>query len=284
MEPVEFNPYAHEVHEDPFPYYRRLRDEAPAYYNAELDFWALSRYDDVITALHDPTTFCSRYGITLEPKSPLPMMITMDPPEHTAMRRLVSRVFTPRRVSELEPQIRALSDKHLRPWRDAGRCDVIADYSAKLPMDVISTMLGVPEDDQDMLRGWADDMIHREEGIPDITPRGIDAAAKLYAYFVDQVSQKRRRPGDDLISGLLDAEIDGARLDLDAVVGFCFLLVIAGNETTTKLIGNAIYWLWRNPDQRAKLHADPRLIPDAVEETLRYEGSTQVMAVSYTHL
>ncbi len=282
MEPVQFNPYAHKVHDDPFPYYRRLRDEAPAYHNEELGFWALSRYDDVIDALHDPTTYCSRHGITLEPKNPLPMMITMDPPEHTAMRRLVSRVFTPRRIADLEPQIRALSDKHMSPWLDAGRCDLIADYSAKLPMDVISTMLGVPAADQDLLRGWADDMIHREEGIPDTTPAGVEAATKLYTYFVDQVGEKRRRPGNDLISALIGAELDGERLDLDAIVGFCFLLVIAGNETTTKLIGNAVYWLWRNPDQRAKLIADPRLLPDAVEETLRYEGSTQLMARTLT--
>jgi hypothetical protein len=282
VEPVEFNPYAHAVHEDPFPFYRRLRNEAPAYYNPELDFWALSRYDDVIDALHDPATFCSRHGITLEPKSPLPMMITMDPPEHTAVRRLVSRVFTPRRIADLEPHIRALSLKHMAAWRDTGHCDVIADYAAKVPMDVISTMLGVPESDQDLLRGWADDMIHREEGVPDITPQGIESAAKLYSYFVDRVAEKRRQPADDLISGLIEAELDGERLDLDTIVGFCFLLVIAGNETTTKLIGNAIYWLWRNPAQRSKLISDPGLLPDAVEETLRYEGSTQLMARTLT--
>lgn len=280
--PVEFNPYAHEVHDDPFPVYERLREEAPVYENRELGFYALSRYDDVLTALHDYETFCNRHGITLEPKSPLPMMLTMDPPEHTAMRRLVSRVFTPRRVADLEPSIRALSTKYLDPIAGEGHCDLIGDYSAKLPMDVISTMLGVPPADQDMLRGWTDDMIHREEGQPEVTEQGIEAAAQLYRYLCEMVTAKRAHPGDDLTSALLDASLDGQQLTDRDVVGFLLLLIIAGNETTTKLIGNAIYWLWRNPAERQKLLDDPTRIPDAVEETLRYEGSTQLMARTLT--
>ncbi len=281
-DPLVFNPYAHEVHDDPFPFYRRLRDEAPVYHNEELGFWALSRYDDVLDALHDYDTYCSRHGITLEPRSPLPMMITMDPPEHTAMRRLISRTFTPRRIADLEPSIRALSARYLSAFDGRTSGDIIAEYSARLPMDVISTMLGVPEPDQDMLRGWSDAMIHREEGSPDVTADGIDAAIQLFEYFSAIVVEKQARPLDDLLSALVTAEVDGERLTDKDVVAFCFLLVIAGNETTTKLIGNATYWLWRNPDQRQLLLDDPSLCADAVEEVLRYEGSTQLMARTTT--
>lgn len=281
---VSYNPYSTETDRDPFPVYARLRDEAPAYFNEELGFYALSRYADVLEALHDTDTFCSRHGITLEPKSPLPMMITMDPPEHTKMRRLVSRVFTPKRIAELEPHIRELSAKYLDRFATQGHGDLIADYSAKLPMDVISTMLGVPGRDQDLLRGWTDSMIDREDGNPAILPHGIEGATNIYLYFLDVVKQKRAggAAGDDLIDGLLLAELDGQRLSDDEIIGFCFLLIIAGNETTTKLIGNAMYWLDRCPDQRRIILADPARIPEVVEETLRHDGSTQLMARTLT--
>lgn len=285
MTEVSFNPYSTETDRDPFPVYARLREEAPAYWNEELGFYALSRYADVLEALHDHETFCSRHGITLEPKSPLPMMITMDPPEHTKMRRLVSRVFTPKRIAALEPHIRELSAKHLDRFAGQGHGDLIADYSAKLPMDVISTMLGVPEGDQDMLREWTDAMIDREDGHPEILPHGIEGGTNIYLYFLDVVKQKRAAgpgAGDDLIDGLLLAELDGERLTDDEIVGFCFLLIIAGNETTTKLIGNAMFWLDRCPDQRRLVLDDRALLPGAVEETLRHDGSTQLMARTLT--
>jgi cytochrome P450 len=286
--PLEFNPYAWDFHDDPFPIYRRLRDEAPAYWNADLGFWALSRYQDVLDGLHDHETFCSSQGITLEARSPLPMIITMDPPEHTAMRRLVSRAFTPKRMADLEGSIRDLSLRYLdvmaeRLTRD-GECDLITDYAARLPMDVISRMLGVPEADQDELRDWTDLMLARDEGRPDVPPAGEEAGAKLFQYFLDhtRATRKAGAPGDDLTSALIQVEVDGERLDDLAVVAFGFLLIIAGNETTTKLLGNAAYWLSRFPDQKQKLLADPGLIPDAVEEVLRYEGSTQLMARTLT--
>jgi cytochrome P450 len=285
---LDFNPYAWDFHEDPFPMYRRLRDEAPAYHHPDLDFWALSRYHDVLDALHDPDTFCSRHGITLEDRSPLPMVITMDPPEHTAMRRLVSRAFTPKRMADLEDSIRTLStgylDQMLERLAGTGECDLIADYAAQLPMDVISRMLGVPEGDQDELREWTDLMLVRDEGRPEITPEGEEAGAHLFQYFLDHTRATRRAgaEGDDLTSALIRIEADGKRLDDLEVVAFGFLLIIAGNETTTKLLGNAAYWLTRFPEQKAKLLADPELIPEAVEEVLRYEGSTQLMARTLT--
>jgi hypothetical protein len=280
---VRFNPYSYEFHDDPFPVYRQLRDEAPSYYDDDLGFWALSRYDDVVRALHDPDTFCSRFGITLEAGNPLPMMLTTDPPDHTALRRLVSRAFTPRRVADLEPAIRTLSRDYLDSFGDRPSVDLIADYAALLPMDVISKLLGVPDGDQGQLREWSDALLHREEGDMAVTPAGIDAAYQLYKYFSAFVAERRVDPGDDdLAAALVAAESAGERLTDDQVVGFLFLLIIAGNETTTKLLGNCLLALQRFPSERAKVLADASRIPDAVEEILRFETSTQLMARTLT--
>ena len=283
-DPLVYNPYDAAFNADPFPVYARLRAEAPVYENTDLGFYALSRYQDVLDALHDTETFCSRHGITLEERSPLPLLLTMDPPEHTVMRSLVSRSFTPRRVRELEPDIRRISSKWLDRFRADGECDLIADYSGKVPMDVISTLLGVPEADQDALREWTDAMMAREDGNPDVTPAGIEGATNIFTYFGDEVTARRTRgeSGPGMLGSFLEMEVDGRELDDMEVISFCFLFIIAGNETTTKLIGNAMYWLAANPDQRAVLYDDPGRIPDAVEETLRYEGSTQQIARTLT--
>lgn len=236
----------------------------------------------MLGALHDPETYCSRHGITLEERSPLPMMITMDPPEHTKMRRLISRAFTPRRVAELEPHIRELATRYIDAFIERGECDLIGDYGAKLPMDVISRMLGVPDRDRDQLREWTDRLIERDHGRPELTEAGDEAGARLFEYFLADVRAKRQQPDDDLTSTLLSVESDGERLDDIEVVAFCFLLIIAGNETTTKLIGNTLYWLTRFPEQRRRILDDPGTIPAAIEESLRYEGSTQLMARTLT--
>ena len=280
---VGFNPYSYEFHDDPFTVYRQLRDEAPAYYNEELNFWALSRYDDVLAALHDPERYCSKYGITIEDGNPLPMMLTTDPPDHTGLRRLVSRAFTPRRIADLEPNIRKLSTEYLDALDGRAEADLIQDYAALLPMDVISTLLGVPAGDQTQLRRWSDALLHREEGDANVTPEGVQAAIQLIQYFTAFVADKRANPrGDDLAEALNAAEIDGDRLGDEQIVGFLFLLIIAGNETTTKLLGNCLLALQRYPSERTKVQADLGKIPAAVEEILRYEGSTQAMARTLT--
>lgn len=281
-DPVHFDPYAHAVHDDPFPFYARLRHEAPVYRNDALGFWALSRYADVLDAFHDHERFSSAGGITLEQKPQFPMLITTDPPQHTKLRRLVSRAFTPRRVSDLEAPIRARASAFIDDLARRGGADLVDDYAGKLPMHVICRMLGVPLGDEDELRGWSDALVHREEGVPDVTPAGLEAAVDLYRYFADLVRTKSADPGDDLTSALVRAEIDGERLTDQDVVGFCFLLIIAGNETTTKLIGNMLLALQRFPAERAKLLADPARIPDAIEEILRFDGSTQVIARTLT--
>ena len=282
-----FNPYSHPFHDDPFPVYRELRDDAPCYYNADLDFWALSRYDDVLAALHDPDTYCSRYGITLEADNPLPMLLTTDPPDHTNLRRLVSRAFTPRRVADLEPEVRMLAKEFLGGLVAKRAGDLVADYAARLPMDVIARMLGVPEQDEEELRDWTNALLDREEGVPDVTPAGIAAATRLYKYFCDFVADRRAAVAagtapDDLTTALCEAGVGADALDDQQVVGFLFLLIIAGNETTTKLLANCLLALQRYPSERQKVLHDPGRIPDVVEEILRYEGSTQMMARTLT--
>jgi cytochrome P450 len=277
---LEFDPYSYEIHEDPYPIYRRLRDEAPAYFNDARHFWALSRYDDVRAATNDWRTFTSSEGITLEPlrKGIEPHIIEMDPPRHTQLRALVSRAFTPNRIAGLESPIRARARALIEPLAHTGRVDLIADFAALLPMAVIGEMLGVPDADQDRLRHAADALLHREPDSDELTPDGIAGATTLYGYFDGLIRERRTQPDDDILSVLVDAEEQGHALTHSELLGFCFLLIIAGNETTTKLIGNAISWLAANPDQRELLAGDPSLIAGAVEETLRYDGSTQAMA------
>jgi cytochrome P450 len=278
---VRFDPFSYEHHEDPYPTYRQLRDAAPAYIDEDRGFWALSRHDDVRAAIDDWPTFSSSGGITLERRSESvePMLIEMDPPRHTELRALVSRAFTPRRVADLEGPIRDLARELSDGFAPGDRVDVIEDFAGKLPMAVISVMLGVPREDQDELRSWSDAMLHREEGSAELTPAGIDGATRLYGYFNDVIANRRRTPSEDLVGALVAAQGDDNRLLSPAeVLGFCFLLLIAGNETTTKLLGNAIFWLEAFPDQRARLLDDPSLIPAAVEETLRFDTSTQALA------
>jgi cytochrome P450 len=281
MSDVVYDPYDWALHEDPYPTYARLRDEAPAYHNPALDFFTLSRHADVHAALLDHARFSNTGGVALERSDQDPSaflsFLAMDPPEHTRLRALVSKGFSPRRVQALEPRVRALAVRYIERFAGDGRCDFIRDFAAKVPMDVISEMLGVPEDDRDALREWADLVLHREPGESSVPAASMAAAMHLVAYFQGHVSRRRREPADDLTGALLAAELDGDRLRDDEVIAFLFLMVIAGNETTTKLLGNATYWLWKHPGQRALVRADASLIPAWVEETLRFDGSTQLL-------
>lgn len=282
--PLVYDPYAYEIHEDPYPTYRRMRDEAPLYRNEERGFWALSRHADVMAAFRDSERFSNAEGVSIDPAASGPhahrtmSFLAMDPPQHGRMRGLVSRGFTPRRVAEMEDGIRRLTLEHLAPCLDAGTFDFVAELAGKVPMDVISEMLGVAKADRPELRRLSDLLIHREEGITDVPPAGVEAALSLVVYYADLIADRRAHPGDDLVSALCAAEVDGDRLTDDEITSFLFLMVVAGNETTTKLLAHAWYWAWRNPDERAKPFADPGRIPDWVEETLRYDTSSQMLA------
>ncbi|TQM70543.1 hypothetical protein FHX41_4270 [Actinomadura hallensis] len=279
-----YSPFDYAVHEDPYPFYARLRDEAPLYRNDELGFWALSRHADVSAAFRDHATFSNSHGVSLEPSAWGPQahrtmsFLALDPPRHTRMRALVSKGFTPRRVKEMADGIRALARRHLEPALDKREFDFVADFAGLLPMDVISEMMGVPEADRAEVRRLADLVVHREEGLNDVPPAGMEAALTLVGYYQDMVAERRRRPSGDLTSALLDAEIDGDRLDDTEIIAFLFLMVVAGNETTTKLLANALYWGSLNPEQAAKPFGDPARVDDWVEETLRYDTSSQMLA------
>lgn len=283
-ETLHFDPFDYAFHEDPYPVYRALREQAPAYHNEELGFWALSRHADVLAGFKDTARFSNAAGIALEigdlsgDMRAVLSILGMDPPEHGRMRGLVSRGFTPRRVAALEPRIRELAQGYLRRFRAAGRCEFIGDFAGRMPMDVVSEMFGVPECERGELRALVDCLVHREPGVRGIPPAGIEASSKLLRYFAELVAARRRRPGADLASALLQVELDGDRLAERDIIAFCYLMIIAGNETTTKLLANCLYWLGKNPAQRREVQRNPARIPDWIEETLRYDNSTQLMA------
>jgi cytochrome P450 len=281
-----YDPYSYEIDLDPYPLYRRMRDEAPAYYNPRLDFWAFTRFEDCHDAFLDWKTYSSAKGTVLELMGENPfagsLIIFMDPPKQTRYRNLVSKAFTPARIRALEPRIRALAVGWLDRLVGRSRFDVVREFTAKLPMDVISTLLGIPEADRDLVRGWSNDLLHRDPGNPLPTRRGFESMAKLREYFEAQMDERRRRPKDDMMSVLLEAEVDGEKLSQAEIHGFYNLLATAGNETVTKLLASAFYWLDAFPDQRRVLADDPSLIPNAVEEFLRFDPPSQYQGRTLT--
>ncbi|MEH6819127.1 MAG: cytochrome P450 [Dietzia psychralcaliphila] len=285
--PLVFSPYDYAVHEDPYPFYARLRAEAPVYHNPDLDFWALSKHADVREAFRAPDVFSNSMGVSLDPAAYGPhayktmSFLAMDDPRHARLRKLVSKGFTSRRVDALSEGIERISrqywDECLDRSRDGGEFDFVEDYAGKLPMDVISDLMGVPESDRDELRRLADLVMHREEGGQDVPEDSMVAAFDLIAYYQGMVAERRKQRTEDLTSALIDAEIDGEKLDEDEILSFLFLMVVAGNETTTKLLANAMFWGHQYPDQAQLVIDDPERVSDWVEETLRYDTSSQLV-------
>lgn len=286
-----FDPYDYDFHEDPYPVYARLRDEAPLYYNASDDFWALSRHADVHAAVKNDITFSNRMGVSLDASAwnveahRVMSFLALDGKEQTRLRKLVSAGFTPRRVRELTPRIQALADRYLdglvAACAETGEADWIAELAGKLPMDVISEMMGVPVADRDEVRRLADLVVHREDGVRDVPEAGMTAALELIGYYAEMVAQRRKQPSEDLTSALVETEVDGDRLLDHEVIAFLFLMVVAGNETTTKLLGNALFHLGANPSQLAEVFADPEDTAPVgawIEETLRHDTSSQMLA------
>jgi cytochrome P450 len=282
----EYDPYSYEIDQDPYPIYRRMRDQAPAYYNPRLDFWAFTRFDDCYQAFLDWQTYSSAQGTVLElmgdQKFSGALIIFMDPPKQTRYRNLVSKAFTPARMRALEPRIRAIATGYLDRLVGLPRFDVVREFTAKLPMDVISSLLGIPEADRDQVRNWSNDILHRDPGNPMPTAHGFESMQKLHLYFEQQMAERRRAPKDDMMTVLLHAEVDGERLDAQEIHGFCNLLATAGNETVTKLLASAFYWLDRFPDQRRILVDQPERIPNAVEELLRFDPPSQYQGRTLT--
>ncbi len=291
-QPLVFDPYDYALQDDPYPVYRRLRDEEPLHHNTEHDFWVMSRHADVHRAVRTDGIYSNAMGVSLDASAWSPYahqtmsFLAMDPPRQTRLRKLVSRGFTPKRVAQLEPQIQRIADRYLdgslERAHEEGGFDWIGEFAGKLPMDVISEMLGVPEEDRDEVRRLADLLVHREPGLRDVPAVGIEAALQLFGYYEALLAERKKHPADDLTSALLDAEVDGERMSDREIVGFLFLMVVAGNETTTKLLGNAMYHLTAHPTLRDEVFADPDngsgLVERWVEETLRYDTSTQLLA------
>lgn len=278
---LDYNPYSFAVHDDPYLTYRRLREEAPAYWNDELQFWALSRFEDVLGAFRDFETYSSASGIALEHRGGqqggAKQMIMLDPPDHTALRKIVSRVFTGRRVASMEGEVRSIVDHYVDTVVESGRCDLVSDLTGPFPMDVLSAILGIPTADRDHLREAADKVLVRVDGEPTIPDVAYEGMLELLAYFSDDLNSRRAGGGTGLISDLVQVDVDGRGLSDEEVLGFCVLFVIAGHETTTKMVANAVELLSRHPLQKSSVVADPELIPGLVEEVLRFHNSTQYM-------
>jgi len=281
---IYYDPYDREIDADPHPLWRRMRDEAPLYRNDRHEFWALSRFQDVLDASVDVETYSSARGTVLEMMGrdlPIRPMIFMDPPEHDRLRALVSRAFSPRRIAALEPQVRDIVRSYLGAHVGGPGFDFVADFGAKVPMMVISAMLGVPEEDRDQIRKWTDETLHREPGEVDPLPRIGPVLGQLAGYFMRYLNERRDRPRDDMITDLLEAEVEGQsgdkrRLSDVELIAFIMLISGAGNETVARLLGFAGAALARFPEEREKLVARPGLIPNAIEELLRYEAPSPV--------
>jgi cytochrome P450 len=289
---IYYDPYDYEIDADPYPIWRRMRDDAPLYRNERHDFWALSRFQDVLDASIDHSVYSSARGTVLEVirgPQPLPIqpMIFMDPPEHDRLRGLVSRAFSPKRIAEIEASTRTIVRDYLEPLRDADGFDFVADFGAKVPMMVISSMLGVPLADRDSMREWTDQMLHCDPDEVDPEARRMEFGLKMFQYVSSYIAERRTTPRDDMMTDLLHAEIanpDGStrRLEDHELLAFILLLAGAGTETVARLLGWSGATLARFPDERAKLAANLALIPNAIEELLRYEAPSPVQARTLT--
>jgi len=289
MTDLYWDPFSPELRDDPYPLWKRLRDEAPLYYNDRHDFWVLSRFADIEQAHRDVETFSSSHGTTLESMSREPMtdtglIIALDPPRHTMLRRLVSRAFTSRRVSMLEDRIRAVCAELLDPHIGAGTFDYVQDFSAILPPTIISALLGVPEEDQERLRHLVDDVFAIDEsGIGMTGEVSKNAIMGLLEYLGGQFADRKTHPRHDMFTDLLQAEItdevgDSRRLTDPELVSFGLLLFAAGSETVARHLGWVASVLPDYPDQRAELATDFSLIPNAIDEILRLEAPSPVQA------
>jgi cytochrome P450 len=281
-----YDPYDFEIDADPYPVWKRLRDEAPLYYNEKYDFYAISRYDDVERASVEWQTFSSAKGSVLEiikaeMEMPPGLFIFEDPPDHDLHRGIMSRVFTPRRMAAIEPQVRAYAARTLDPLVGAGGFDFILDIGTEIPMRTIGMLLGIPEEDQQQIRDHIDEGLRLEEGVmPEVDLNASGQTDSDYGAYIDW---RAEHPSDDLMTELLNAEftdVDGTvrTLTRDEILGYIGLLSGAGNETTTRLIGWAGKLLAEHPEQRRALVDDPSLIPAAVEEMLRYEPPSPVQS------
>lgn len=284
---IYYDPYDFEIDTDPYPLWKRMRDEAPLYYNEKYDFFALSRFDDVEKALVNWETYRSCRGTLLELiragiEMPSGMFIAEDPPLHDIHRGLMSRVFTPRKMAAIEPEARAFCARTLDPLVGTGRFDFVRDLGAYMPMRVIGMLLGIPEQDQEAIREQIDAGLRLEEGADGI-PAAAEAAEASGELFGEYIDWRADHPSDDLMTELLNAEFEdeaGATRTLTRpeILMYVSLLAAAGNETTTRLIGWTGKVLAEHPDQRREIATDRSLVPNAIEEILRFEAPSPIQS------
>jgi cytochrome P450 len=286
MTPPVYDPFDYTLHDDPYPTYAWMREHHPLQRNEQRDFWALSRHADVHWALRNPQLFSSRNGISLEPDLWGPdavktsFFLAMDPPEHGAMRRLFGTVFKPAWTASMETKVRDLARARLAPLRDGQPVDLAADFAAALPNDVMCEIVGIPATDRDLIRADNDLLNTSEDGTAERSDASVDAGRRLAMYYVTLISDRRRRLRDDLTSAMIQARVDGRPLTDRQLVAFLFLLVSATNESTGKLIGNALFHGWQLPGvQRAGLNDRAA---DWGRETLRFDSPSQMMARTLT--
>jgi len=282
---VYYDPYDVGINADPYPVYRRLRDEAPLYINERHGFYAVSRFADVEAGLRDPKTYISGRGGIIELiqagiEMPPGILIFEDPPSHTMHRSLLSRVFTPRKMAALEPKVRAFCARSLDPLVGTGGLDFIADLGAQMPMRTIGMLLGIPDQDQEAIRDHVDATLRTREGEPMQVSQESFVSGEIFADYIDW---RAEHPSDDLMTELLQAEFEDEtgstrRLTRAEVLTYVTVIAGAGNETTTRLIGWTGKVLADHPDQRRELVDDPTLIPNAIEELLRFESPAPHMA------
>ncbi len=280
-----FNPFDPDVRRDPFPLFARGRRECPVLAHEGLPLFSVFRYDDIQTILKDPATWSSVFppppGVELRPDLP-PSMLMQDPPAHTRLRGLVNQAFTPRRIRQLEPRMEQIAHELLDDALAKRRVDLVEALTYPLPVIVIAEMIGVPLEDREQFKRWSDGLVENLGlGIlgpepPEVIQRELAIIDEMRAYFSRLVEERRRSPKDDLLSGLVAAEVEGSRLTFDEMLQMLVLLLVAGNETTTTLIGNTGIELMRHPEQLALLRARPELIPNAIDEVLRFCSPVQL--------
>jgi len=286
VDDLYWDPIDPALRDDPYPLWKRLRDEAPVYHNEKYDFWTLSRFHDIEAAHKDVETYINAHTTTLEMMTPEPVdtgiILWLDPPKHTTLRRLVSRAFTTRRVSMLEDRIRDVAAGLLDAQAGAGGFDYVQDFAAILPPTIISSLLGVPEPDQERMRHVIDDIFHIEEGVGMMNEVSLNARNELNQYLLGQFRDRRAHPRDDVFTDLVEAEVEedgkARRLTDQELMDFGTVLFSAGTETVARHLGWVADVLEANPAQRAELAADFTLIPNAIEEILRYEPPSPINA------
>lgn len=298
FDPAAFAPalllelFTPEARADPYPIYRRYREQSPVQ-RSQVGIWTFTRYRDILTILRDERFSADHRNATVvneffaQETGPDPIrevagkiLLFTDPPDHTRMRTLVNKAFTPRAIEGLRPHISELVDGFLDGVADRGEMDVIADFAYPLPAYVICELMGVPVEDRDRFRGWSGEIAPIIDPItpPDVLQRAMEVAQQFGVYFAELVTERRARPQDDLLSALIAAEEQQDRLSEEELLGLCVLLFIAGHETTQNLIGNGLLALLRNRDQLEKLRDDPSLVRNAIEEMLRYDSPVQLTA------